>query len=122
MEGESVANICKDKAMPARSTMYLWVANNSAFSDRYMQALQHRTHMLAEERHDILNDAIAGLQDLPEGVNANVFANLIKEKMRIIEWDAERLAAKKYKPNLDDKKKESTNFTFNFPDAVKNAD
>ena len=66
-------------------------------------------------RHDIINDAIDGLSEMPEGVNVNVFGNLIKEKIRIIEWDAERLAAKKYKVKQDlDDATESQPLTISF--------
>ncbi len=98
MNGESVVKICTDESMPARSTLHKWLSENDEFSDRYAQSLQHRTHLKAEERHDIISRAMNKLEDLPENVNGNVFASLIKEQVRAIEWDAERLAAKKYKP------------------------
>lgn len=129
-EGESVSDICKDDSMPSRSTIYYWLNDYVEFSDRYTQALQHRTHLLAEERHSILSDAIEQLSSLPENVNANVFGTLIKEKLRIIEWDAERLSAKRYKPKAEqDESKPQTpiNLSFRMPTseevkAVKDAD
>jgi len=99
--GESVAKICLDPKMPNRNTLFDWISKKEELSNRYTQALQDRTHLYAEQRHDIINEAIDGLATMPEGVNVNVFGNLIKEKIRIIEWDAERLAAKKYKPKQD---------------------
>lgn len=120
INGESVHSICKDDLMPCRATIHRWLIHNKEFSDQYTQALQQRTHLLAEERHDILNDAIDQLSNLPEGVNANVFGNLIKEKMRIIEWDAERLAPKKYKPKSDtDEPQNQKPVTLNFYEATK---
>lgn len=108
MNGEAVCSIVKDPEMPANSTLYKWLANKPEFAERYAQALEFRTHLKAEERHQVIDSAIKELKlgDMPEGFNYNVWGNLIKEKVRAIEWDAERLAPIKYKPNhkieLDD--------------------
>ena len=99
--GESVSNICRDPAMPGKTCLFSWLSKNDEFANRYAQALQNRTHLKAEERHEVIENAISGLAELPKGVNANVFATLIKEKVRAIEWDAERLAANKYKVKSD---------------------
>lgn len=120
INGEMVVNICKDEDMPARATLHRWLIHHKEFSDNYTQALHQRTHYMAEERHTILQDAIQGLSDLPEGVNANVFGNLIKEKMRIIEWDAERLGAKRYKLKTEEEKpQENKPVTLNFFEVTK---
>lgn len=95
--GEAVTSICDDPRMPNRNTWFDWVSKIEGLSNRYAEALHTRTHLYAETRHKVIDDAIAQLKDMPEGVNVNVFGNLIKEKVRAIEWDAERLAAKKYK-------------------------
>ena len=99
MNGEAVCSIVKDPEMPANSTLYKWLANKPKFAERYAQALEFRTHLKAEERHQVIDSAIKELKlgDMPEGFNYNVWGNLIKEKVRAIEWDAERLAPIKYK-------------------------
>lgn len=108
MNGEAVCSIVKDPSMPANSTLYKWLANKPKFAERYAQALEFRTHLKAEERHQVIDSAIKELStgDMPEGFNFNVWGNLVKEKIRAIEWDAERLAPIKYRPNhnieLDD--------------------
>ena len=99
--GEAVTKICDDSKMPNRNTLFDWISKIDGLSNRYAQALQNRTHLYAEMRHKIIDDAIDGLANMPENVNVNVFGNLIKEKIRAIEWDAERLAAKKYKVTTD---------------------
>jgi len=33
-DGESLRSICKEKALPARSTVHLWLANVEGFSDQ----------------------------------------------------------------------------------------
>lgn len=104
MAGRSVRSICDDSDMPAKSTVNGWLAEHQDFSHQYALALEFRTHLKAEQRHELLDEAMVELYSLPEGVNANVWANLIKERIRAIEWDAERLAAKRYKVQKEPKK------------------
>lgn len=115
MSGLSVHKICQMEDMPPRTTVNTWLIKNAEFSYQYAQALQFRTHLKAEERHEIIEDAFNDIGDLPERVNANVYVNLIKEQIRAIEWDAERLAAKRYKPKEDETTKgEAQPLTINF--------
>lgn len=101
MSGEAVCSIVKDEAMPANSTLYKWLSKDQKFAERYAQALEFRTHLKAEQRHEVIESAIKELRmgDMPEGFNFNVWGNLVKEKIRAIEWDAERLAPVKYRVN-----------------------
>ncbi len=115
MEGLSVHKICDLDDMPPRATVNTWLTKNTEFSYQYAQALQFRTHLKAEERHELIADAFNDIRNLPEGVNANVWATLVKEQVRAIEWDAERLAAKRYKPKDDETTKgEAQPLTINF--------
>lgn len=115
MEGLSVHKICAMDDMPPRATVNTWLTKNTEFSYQYAQALQFRTHLKAEERHELISDAFNDIRNLPDGVNANVWAALIKEQVRAIEWDAERLAAKRYKPKEDETTKgEAQPLTINF--------
>ena len=102
MSGMSVHQICKLDDMPPRSTVNTWLTKNVDFSYQYASALQFRTHLKAEERHELIEDAFKDITTLPEGVNGNVWVTLVKEQIRAIEWDAERLAAKRYKPKDED--------------------
>lgn len=38
--GETLVSVCEDKAMPTRSTVYLWTVEHEAFSDMYAKARQ----------------------------------------------------------------------------------
>lgn len=105
MTGLSVHKICSMDGLPPRSTVNTWLLKNSEFSYQYAQALQFRTHLKAEERHELIEIAFTEIKNLPEGVNGNVWVTLVKEQIRAIEWDAERLAAKRYKPKDDDSSK-----------------
>jgi hypothetical protein len=122
IEGNSVRSICEMEDMPHRQTLISWLARDQEFSYQYAQALEARTHFKAEERHQILDEAMTDIMTLPEGVNANVYANLVKERIRAIEWDAERLAAKRYKvKDLDRNQGEAQpmNITFEVAQPVK---
>ena len=102
MTGMSVTKICLLDNMPPRSTLNGWLVKNTDFSYRYAQALQFRTHLKAEERHELIDSAFNDIQNLPQNVPGNVWITLVKEQIRAIEWDAERLAAKRYKVKEDD--------------------
>ena len=102
MTGMSVTKICLLDNMPPRSTLNGWLVKNTDFSYRYAQALQFRTHLKAEERHELIDSAFNDIKNLPQNVPSNVWITLVKEQIRAIEWDAERLAAKRYKVKEDD--------------------
>jgi hypothetical protein len=122
MTGLSVTKICLLENMPPRSTLNGWLVKNTDFSYRYAQALQFRTHLKAEERHELIELAFKDIASLPEGVNGNAWITLVKEQIRAIEWDAERLAAKRYKCKEDDTDKGASEpLTINFAvaEAVK---
>jgi hypothetical protein len=102
MSGLSVHKICAQDDMPPRPTLNGWLTKNTAFSYQYAQALQFRTHLKAEERHDLIDNAFKDLTYLPPSITGSAYVALIKEQVRAIEWDAERLAAKRYKVKDDD--------------------
>src|SRR3954453_18312480 len=56
-DGESLRSICKDKAMPARSTVHLWLANIEGFSDQYARACEIRADVYADQLLEIADDA-----------------------------------------------------------------
>ena len=122
INGNSVRAICDREDRPARETLISWLARNQEFSHQYALALEARTHFKAEGRHEFLIDKMREFEFLPEGVNQNVFFNFVKEQIRCIEWDSERLAAKRYKvkdvePNQGDS--QPLNITFEVSEAVK---
>ena len=120
--GESVRAICDDPKMPARQTLVSWLAKNQEFSYHYAQALEARTHFLAESRHELLDDAIAEMARIGDDVSHNIQFNILKERIRAIEWDAERLAAKKYKVKDSEQNQgeaQPLNISFNVEAPVK---
>ena len=57
MAGESLRSVCRDEAMPARSTVHLWLAANPSFSDQYVRACDVRADEVFDEMFDIADDA-----------------------------------------------------------------
>ena len=84
--GQSMAQICRRKDMPAESTVYKWLAEGGAFSERYARA--------REQQADLYADEIIEIADACEPEAAAV----AKAKARIDarKWLAARLAPKKY--------------------------
>lgn len=55
-EGETLRQVCRDPAMPARSTVYRWLSKESLFSDQYAQARELLVEAWADEIIDIADD------------------------------------------------------------------
>lgn len=55
-EGESLRSICRDPAMPALSSVFLWVSKHPEFSEQYKLAMASRADAMFEEMFDIADD------------------------------------------------------------------
>ena len=55
-EGESLRSICRDPAMPALSSVFLWVSKHPEFSEQYKLAMAARAGAMFEEMFDIADD------------------------------------------------------------------
>lgn len=56
-EGESLRSICTDDEFPDKSTVIRWLATKPEFCDRYAQAKQVSTYLMAEDILDIADDS-----------------------------------------------------------------
>ncbi|MBR1206601.1 MULTISPECIES: terminase small subunit protein [unclassified Bradyrhizobium] len=97
-EGESLRTICKAEDMPARSTVFLWLAAHKEFSDLYARATDARAHLLAEEILEISDD---GRNDTYKDDDGNEMTNhdvIARSRLRVDsrKWLAARLAPRKY--------------------------
>ena len=67
MDGRGLVSVCRDKDMPAKSTVYEWLADKEkeGFADRYIKACKIRAEVIAEniidkiESVELDKDAIA---------------------------------------------------------------
>jgi hypothetical protein len=57
VDGESLRAICADPAMPARATVFRWLARNQEFRDLYVLARQCQAEDLADEILKIADDS-----------------------------------------------------------------
>lgn len=89
--GHSMAKICRRKDMPAESTVYKWLAEGGAFSERYTHAREQQADLYADEIIEIADNC------------PPVQEEIAKAKVRIDarKWKAARLAPKKYGDRLD---------------------
>lgn len=55
-QGKSLRTVCKQKDMPAASTVFLWLGNNAEFSEQYARAKEESADALVEEMLDIADD------------------------------------------------------------------
>ncbi|OJX55744.1 DNA packaging protein, partial [Enterobacter sp. 56-7] len=56
IEGESLSSICRDKAMPAKSAVFRWIATDPSFKDRYTRAKIEGCTAMAEDAISIADD------------------------------------------------------------------
>lgn len=106
-DGMSLRELCEAEDMPARSTVFLWLAAHKDFSDQYTHAREAQADALVEECLEIADD---GFNDWMErrsesekgaGVNNGWVLNgeaLGRSKLRCEQrrWWAARIAPKKY--------------------------
>ena len=86
-EGQSLRQICRDPAMPARSSIFQWLQENKEFADKYARVKQMQIFDLHDEYLDTIRT-----RDL----NSESFKQK-KMKIQNLEWLITHLAAKKYR-------------------------
>ena len=109
-DGESLRSICGDDAMPSKSTVFEWLANDAhvEFRTKYARAREAQADALFDEMIDIADD---GRNDWMEkrnsdGENIGWQENgeaLRRSDLRIKtrQWMASKLQPKKYGEKLD---------------------
>lgn len=109
-DGESLRTICEDEAMPSKSTVFEWLADDryEAFRTKYARAREAQADALFDEMLDIADD---GRNDWMEKKNADGDVTgwqengeaLRRSDMRIKtrQWMASKLQPKKYGDKLD---------------------
>lgn len=105
-DGESLKAICEDDDMPARSTVFKWLAESETFSDMYARAREEQADAIFDE---ILNIADDGRNDWMERRGEEDAGwvtngeNIQRAKLRIEarKWMAGKLRPKKYGEKLE---------------------
>jgi len=104
--GESLKTISEDEAMPARSTVFKWLAENKTFSDMYARAREEQADAIFDEILEIADDGRndwmerRGEDDAGWVTNGE---NIQRAKLRIDsrKWMAGKLRPKKYGDKLE---------------------
>jgi hypothetical protein len=100
--GESVRTICKDKKMPAQSTIFKWLADNSRFSEQYVRAREAQADLIFEEMFEIADDASNDWMAREGKVELNG-EHIQRSRLRIDarKWMLSKMAPKKYGDKID---------------------
>lgn len=101
--GESMRTICKDDDMPSRTTLFLWIARHSEFSNQYAIAKEEAAEALAEEIFDIADNANNDwMEQHSEDAGLAAFKlngeNIQRSKLRVDvrKWYLSKIKPKKY--------------------------
>lgn len=99
--GESLRRICIDEEMPARSTVFKWLADNKDFSDQYARAKEVQLDAMAEEILDIADDTSNDTRTIRRGdaeveVQNAEWVNRCRLQVDTRKWLMSKLAPKKY--------------------------
>ena len=104
--GESLKAICEDENMPARSTVFKWLAENKTFSDMYVRAREEQADAIFDEILEIADDGRndwmerRGEEDAGWVTNGE---NIQRARLRIDarKWMAGKLRPRKYGEKLE---------------------
>jgi hypothetical protein len=115
-EGESLRTICKDEEMPASSSVYKWLSENTAFSEQYAHAREKQADFYAEQIVEIADEEVTMVRrskhqhgakeedDTEENEVEVVFdpTAVARNRLRVDarKWYASKLAPKKYGEKL----------------------
>jgi len=99
VDGVALRQICQDRSMPARSTLFVWLRRHPEFAREYTSAKQFQIQCLADETIDIADDASDWIErDGPDGKKVRVFdpENFGQSKQRIgaLQWLISKLKPK----------------------------
>ncbi len=86
-EGKSLKAICEQDGVPHRDTIHQWLADDSAFSDKYVRAREDQADFYADEIIDIADTE-------PD-------ANKARVRIDARKWKASKLQPKKYGDKVD---------------------
>jgi hypothetical protein len=97
-DGESLRRICEDETMPAKSTVFRWLAADKSFQDQYTRAREVQADSWADDILDISDDGANDTYtdgDGNERTNQDVIA---RSRLRVDtrKWLMARMAPKKY--------------------------
>jgi len=101
-EGNSLRAVCREKGMPAVSTVCRWLAEKPAFQEQYARARESMADTMFEELLEIADDSSGDYTDTPNGQKFNG-ENVQRSRLRVDarKWAISKIAPKKYGDKLD---------------------
>ena len=96
--GQSVAEICREPEMPAKSAVYNWLANRPEFVDLYARAREQQADKHFEEILQIADDGRNDTQVDDEGNVRVDHDHINRSRLRVDarKWVVARLSPRKY--------------------------
>lgn len=100
--GESLRAVCRDKDMPAMSTVMLWTHSRPEFSEQYRVARENLLEHWAEDILEISDDGEKDYTTIGEGTDAETervnTEHISRSRLRVDsrKWLLSKLAPKKY--------------------------
>ena len=100
-DGKTITEICSMDGMPARSTVFKWLAEIEGFSDQYARAKETQMDRMADELLEIADDATNDWMKRRQGDDEIDVANqehIQRSRLRVDtrKWLMSKLAPKKY--------------------------
>lgn len=105
-DGQSMREVCRDEAMPARETVRPWLRDNDEFRGLHAQARQEQMDALGEEILEIIDDASNDWMDRNDGHGGTTRVPdpevVARSRLRIQgrQWLMSKLAPRKYGDKL----------------------
>lgn len=104
-DGESLRSICRDDAMPGKSTVMDWLDQHEEFRTKYARAREIQADVLFEEMLEIADDGSADYKLAGrDGADIVIDSEAVQRSRLRVEtrkWQASKLAPKKYGERLD---------------------
>lgn len=98
--GNSLRKVCESDDMPAMSTVFLWLAEHSQFSEQYTHATEERADAHNEELLELGDEAISLAQTVSDKASSAV-VQAVKLKADNLKWSMSKMKPKKYGEKLD---------------------
>lgn len=101
--GRSLRSVCRDKGMPADSSIFKWLSIHESFAEQYARAMEARTNALAEEILDIADEGASDTYTDANGIERTNNEVIARSKLKVDtrKWLMSKMAPKKYGDKLD---------------------
>lgn len=100
--GEALSNICQDKEMPSRETVYVWILDgqHKDFSDNYARSRAIQAEMMFEEIIKISDESDSVIKSGAEK-KSSAYAQNQRLKVDSRKWYLSKVLPKKFGDKLD---------------------